>query len=349
MSEVAGGAEPVSAADELESEYELLGELGRGGMAIVYRARERELDRQVAIKVVRASETADDEAVARLAREARTIAHLQHPNIVTLYSVKRLRGNRLALIMQLVPGRTLRDELDAGALPIERAEQILREIGSALAHAHANGIVHRDVKPENIFIDETTGRALLSDFGVARSLHADNNLTVPGMAIGTPTYMSPEQIDGRAIDGRSDLYSLGLVGWEMLAGQRPWDGESLYNVIFRQKHEELPALDEVRPGIPDRIHYFVDGLLRKRPESRWESAERFLQRLSSADEPPGVRQWNEARRRRRRDKSSSGARAIASAESLALATMPFRRPAAGEEQRALASTPAAPVTVDAPS
>ena len=122
------------------------------------------------------------------------------------------------------------------------------------------------------FIDETTGHALLSDFGVARSIEPDSQLTATGTTIGTPAYMSPEQIDGGELDGRSDLYSLGLVGWEMLTGRRPWEGESLYSVIYKQKREELPPIDELRKDTPDRLIYLVEGATRKSPSDRWRSA-----------------------------------------------------------------------------
>src|SRR5215207_4618697 len=188
-----GDTEAHVATTDLESDYEILGELGRGATAVVYRARDRELGREVAIKVIRPKFADDDETVARLAREARTVAQLQHPNIVTLFAVRRVRDGSLALVMQLVPGRTLREILnEQGAWSFERTDRVLRDVAGALAHAHERGIVHRDVKPENIFIDENTGHALLSDFGVARSMESDT-LTATGTAIGTPSYMSPEQ------------------------------------------------------------------------------------------------------------------------------------------------------------
>lgn len=171
---------------ELDTEYECLGELGRGGMAVVYRARERSLGRDVAIKVVRPRFHSDSESVARLAREARTVAQLEHPNIVSLHAVKQL-NNGLALVMQLVPGMTLKAALARGPLSAGEAELVLRDIARALAYAHRCGVVHRDVKPENIFLDEITGRALLSDFGVARSIEENTELTATGTAIGTPT------------------------------------------------------------------------------------------------------------------------------------------------------------------
>src|SRR3712207_5282001 len=159
---------------ELEAEYEVVRELGRGGMAVVYLARDRELRREVAIKVVQAQYAANAEVVARFAREARTVAALDHPNIVTLYAVRKLADGSLALVMQYVPGETLQQALERdGAFAFARARQILADVAHALSYAHARGIVHRDVKPENVFIDARTGRALLSDFGIARSGELD--------------------------------------------------------------------------------------------------------------------------------------------------------------------------------
>jgi serine/threonine protein kinase/alpha-tubulin suppressor-like RCC1 family protein len=321
-----GGAERGWPA-ELDAEYELVSELGRGAMAVVYRARDRELGREVAIKVVRARFAADEEAVARLAREARTVAQLEHPNIVGLYSVRRLPDQSLALVMQMVPGRTLKRALqEDGPFTAERAEDVLRDIARALAYAHRCGIVHRDVKPENIFLDEVTGRALLSDFGVARSLEGSTELTATGTVIGTPTYMAPEQIDGGRLDGRSDLYSLGMVGWEMLTGRRPWAGETLYSVIYRQKHELLPPVDEYRDDVAARLQYLIEGLLHKNPDRRWSSAARLLS-LMALDAPlPGFREWDAARRRRRRSRPTSDPRERGESRTTpALETMKFRR------------------------
>ncbi len=277
---------------ELSNEYELLGELGRGGSAVVYRAQDRSLGREVAIKVVhpRAAVPGDD-PVARLAREARTVAQLQHPNIVTVFAVRRLRSGGLALVMQMVPGNTLKAVIQRdGPLAPDRAERILRDVAQALAYAHARGVVHRDVKPENIFLDEESGRALLSDFGIARSDEHDS-MTMTGTALGTPFYMSPEQVEGGTLDGRSDLYSLGLVAWEMLTGRRPWDGESLYNVIYKQKHEELPPIEALRPGVPTRLQYLVERMLQKRPAARWAGAEGLLAQLSHSVLPSDYGKW----------------------------------------------------------
>jgi TonB family protein len=273
--------------NELTGEYEIIGELGRGGTSIVYRARERELGREVAIKVVRSSHTDDTEAVARLAREAKLVAMLRHPNIVPLLSIRHLTDG-LALIMQHVPGRTLKRAIkEDGPMSVAMTEHVLREIGSALDYAHKkHGIVHRDIKPENIYLDEEVGRALLSDFGIARTTESESNLTLVGTALGTPAYMSPEQIDGTALDGRSDLYSLGLVAHEMLSGQQPWAGNNLYTIIYKQKNEELPALSSFRSDIPGYLQRAVDGLLRKNADERFADATQFIGHLPSSNAVP---------------------------------------------------------------
>ncbi len=284
---------------ELSNEYELLSELGRGGSAIVYRALDRALGRDVAIKVVhpRAAAPGDD-PVARLAREARTVAQLQHPNIVTVFAVRRLHSGGLALVMQLVPGSTLKQVIQRESpLAPDRVERVVRDVASALSYAHARGVVHRDVKPENIFIEDGTGRALLADFGIARSDEHDS-MTLTGTALGTPFYMSPEQVEGGTLDGRSDLYSLGLVAWEMLTGRRPWDGESLYNVIYKQKHEELPPIEALRSGVSLRLQYLVERMLQKRPAARWAGADGLLAQLGHAVLPSDYGRWQGTLKRR---------------------------------------------------
>jgi TonB family protein len=280
--------EPSEAARfrQLEADYDILGELGRGGTSVVYRARERALGRDVAIKVVRSTHLDNTEVVARLAREARLVAALRHPNIVPLLSVRHL-SDGLALIMQHVPGRTLKRAIrEQGPLPAATVEHVLREIGAALEYAHKrHGIVHRDIKPENIYLDEDVGRILLSDFGIARSTEGDSTLTLVGTALGTPAYMSPEQIDGIALDGRSDLYSLGLVAHEMLTGRQPWAGHNLYTIIYKQKHEELPPVSQFRNDVPPYLLHAVDDLLRKDAAERCPDAAHLLAQLSSTPLP----------------------------------------------------------------
>jgi alpha-tubulin suppressor-like RCC1 family protein/tRNA A-37 threonylcarbamoyl transferase component Bud32 len=274
---------------ELADDFDIQAEIGRGGTAVVYVARERALDRRVAIKVIRGRYAADDELVARLEREARLVARLTHPNVVGLHSVRRLRHGSLALVMQYVPGHTLRDELRRrGPLSAPRARRVLVEVGRALAAAHAHGIVHRDVKPENIHLAHDTGRVLLGDFGSATPLDADNRLTIPGMTIGTPGYMAPELVDGGTATPAADLYSLGLVGWEMLAGQQPWTGSTLFEVLAFRKHGQLAPIAELRPDVPRALAAAVERATQAEPAQRWESAAALVAALGGGVAPVGV-------------------------------------------------------------
>jgi serine/threonine protein kinase/alpha-tubulin suppressor-like RCC1 family protein len=272
-------AEEIPAA--VEADYEIVRELGRGGTAVVYLARERSNGAEVAIKLVRAKYLQDDEALARFAREARFVAQLDHPNIVPLHAVLDLGSAGIALVMGHIAGRTLKQLIhDEGRLSTDRVERVIRDVASALGAAHAMGIVHRDVKPENIFVDDD-GRALLADFGVARSMTGDTQLTMSGVAIGTPAYMAPEQIDGVELDGRGDIYSLGLVAWQMLTGLRPWDGESLYAVLYHQKHEYLPDVREMRPDVPDRIADVIAVAIEKERDARWKNVHELIDALDN--------------------------------------------------------------------
>ena len=271
----------------LERDYELIRELGQGGMAAVYLARRRDTGRLVAIKAVRSRYLDDDDALRRFTREARTVADLDHPNIVRTEAIEQIGDRAVAIIMEYVPGGTVRDRLrEYGAFSAEDAESVLRDVANALGYAHRRGIVHRDVKPENVFLDQRTGRALLSDFGIARRIEGDVPITLLGAALGTPQYMSPEQIDGSQIDGRSDIYSLGVLGWELLTGRRPWAGENLYSIIYKQKHETLPRITALRPRVPANLLFAIEGALVKDRARRWQSIDEFLQQLTY--NPPPV-------------------------------------------------------------
>jgi alpha-tubulin suppressor-like RCC1 family protein/tRNA A-37 threonylcarbamoyl transferase component Bud32 len=266
----------------LEPEYWILGEIGRGGTAIVYLARDRATGEEVAIKLIRPKYIEDEEAVARFAREARFVAQLNHPNVVGVHQVLDLGASGIALVMAHIEGRTLKQVIQEDRpLSVEFVVDVVRQVAAALAAAHRMGIVHRDVKPENIFID-LDGRALLADFGVARSMSGDTQLTMHGVAIGTPSYMAPEQIDGDSLDGRADVYSLGLVAWEMLTGRRPWDGESLYAVLYHQRHHELPDVRDMRPDVSDQIADALAGAIEKDPTARWQSMDELIDALDGA-------------------------------------------------------------------
>jgi hypothetical protein len=272
------------AIDSIEGEFELIREIGRGATAVVYLLRDRALERDVALKVIRTGFGGDEEALARLQREARLVAQLTHPNIVKLYGTHRLPDGSFALLMEHVPGRNLKEVLrEEGAFTAQQTVEVLKDVASALAYAHRRRIVHRDVKPENIYIDEEVGAARLADFGVARPWDQDARLTLPGASLGTPAYMSPEQIDGLEVDGRSDVYSLGLVGYEMLLGQHPWEGENVFTIIYRQKNEELP-LEALRLDDHPVLASILGKALEKDPDARWESAVAFLEQLARAEE-----------------------------------------------------------------
>jgi alpha-tubulin suppressor-like RCC1 family protein/tRNA A-37 threonylcarbamoyl transferase component Bud32 len=266
----------------LDPEYWILGEIGRGGTAIVYLARERATGAEVAIKLIRPKYLEDEEAVARFAREARYVAQLAHPNVVGVQRVLDLGAGGIALVMTHINGRTLKQVIhDERPLPQEFVTRVVRDVAAALSAAHAMGIIHRDVKPENVFITED-GRALLADFGVARSMSGETQLTMHGVAIGTPSYMAPEQIEGEQLDGRADIYSLGLVAWEMFTGHRPWEGDSLYAVLYHQRHHELPDVRDMRPDVSDDVADVIAGAIEKDPSARWQSMDELIAALDGA-------------------------------------------------------------------
>jgi serine/threonine-protein kinase len=228
-------AEPAAEGDhvraaleaKLHAQYRIVRLLGRGGMGAVYLARDLALDREVAIKVLKADSSAR-EVQEQLRREARTAARLSHPNVVPLHAFGELEGMPY-FVMGYVRGESLAARLRRdGRLPEEDARRILADLADALQHAHRQGVVHRDVKPDNVLLDDDSGRALLTDFGVARALGGSETLTAAGKVVGTPSYMSPEQAAGRAdIDGRSDIYSLGVMAYAMLSGRLPFEGKTL--------------------------------------------------------------------------------------------------------------------------
>src|SRR6185295_6966112 len=270
----------------LETSYELIRELAQRGPAAVYLARHRESGKLVAIKAMQARYLDDADALQRFAREARTVADLNHPNIVRTEAIEQFGDRAVAIIMEYMAGGTVRDRLrEYGAFSAEDAESVLRDVAAALGYAHRRGIVHRDVRPENVFLEKSTGRALLADFGIARRIEEDAPITLLGASLGTPQYMSPEQIDGSELDGRSDIYSLGVLGWELLTGKRPWAGANLYGVIYKQKHEELPRITSLRPRVPANLLFAIEGALVKDRDRRWQSAQEFLAQLTYSPPP----------------------------------------------------------------
>ena len=251
-------------------EYEILGELGRGGMATVYLAHEIALDRKVAIKVMAPALTLGAGMVERFKREARTAANLSHPNIIPVYAVREA-GELLFFVMKLVEGTPLDSIMrELVKLPVPMVEAILAQVGGAFGYAHRRGVVHRDIKPGNILIDEE-GWAIVTDFGIAKVAESEG-LTLTGTAVGTPTYMSPEQCSSAALDGRSDQYSLGVVAYEMLAGHPPFTGAAMA-LMYGHCHATVPSLLEERPDCPPALAAAVMRMLEKDPKARWPSME----------------------------------------------------------------------------
>ncbi|HEX9755944.1 MAG TPA: serine/threonine-protein kinase, partial [Gemmatimonadales bacterium] len=260
-------------------EYEILGELGTGGMATVYLAHDLALDRKVAIKVMSPMLLYGPGMAERFRREARTAAALSHPNIIPIYRVREAEG-LLFFVMKLVQGTPLDAVIkELGPLPIPTVEAILAQVGSAVGYAHRHGIVHRDIKPGNILIDEE-GWAVVTDFGIAKVLEADA-LTLTGMAVGTPTYMSPEQCEGGEITGASDQYSLGVVAYEMLAGRPPFRETTVVALMLAHATREPPALPELRADCPESLRRVVERMLAKNPAARWPSLESAVSEIGA--------------------------------------------------------------------
>ena len=238
----------------LSPTFELDREIGRGGMGIVYLARDRRLKRGVAIKVLPPELSFRSDIRSRFLREAETAAQLSHPNIVPIFTVDEREG-LVFFVMAYIDGDTLARRLEGNArVPVPEARRLLTEVASALAYAHSRGVIHRDIKPDNILLSSDGGRAMVTDFGIARAISntsgADSRLTATGVAIGTPTYMSPEQCAGdREVDGRSDLYSLGVVAYQMLSGDVPFRGTGTGALLVKHISEKpVPILERSDGG-----------------------------------------------------------------------------------------------------
>lgn len=263
------------------AQYLLERELGRGGMGVVFLARELSLDRMVAIKLLPPALATDPAIRERFLREARTAAQLSHPNIVPIYRADTA-DELVYFAMGFVDGETLAERLAArGPLPPAEAVRILREVAWALAYAHARGVVHRDVKPENIMLERGSGRVTVTDFGIARDVRA-SALTADGMVMGSVHYMSPEQVAGSDIDGRSDLYALGVVAFQLLSGKLPFDAPQASAVLLMQATRAAPSLVSVAPAIPAPLAMVVDRCLRKDPAERYPTGEALADALTQA-------------------------------------------------------------------
>jgi len=268
----------VSSPPEKVGRYEIRGEIGRGAMGRVYRGFDPQLGREVAIKMIATSLAGGrddgDEVAARFLREARVAARLQHPGVVAVYDAGR-EGDGLYLVMELVDGETLAERLSRGEFPsIEEALDIVAQAADALAAAHATQIVHRDIKPGNLMITRG-GRVKVADFGVAKAVGESTELTRTGMMVGSPAYMAPEQVKGQSLDGRSDLFSLGVVLYEMLLKRKPFPADTVTSLVYQILHEDPMADAAIAASLRPGVSEFLRQALAKDREERIPDAETF--------------------------------------------------------------------------
>ena len=284
----------------LAGEYSLQRELGRGGMGVVYLARDVQLDRDVAIKVLPLNLARTEEFRERFLREARTAAGLSHPNIVPIHRVGEADGF-VFFVMSYIEGETLGERLRArGPLQPSEAARIMREVAWALAYAHGRGIVHRDVKPDNIMLEAPSGRAIVMDFGIAHGGAQPGIAMDDERVMGTAHFMSPEQAANDPIDGRSDIYSLGVVGYLALSGRLPFEEPNLPELLSRQANDTPMSVARVSPGIPPALSAAIDRCLSLDPELRFADAEALAAALAPAPDTrqalePQLRAWLTAR------------------------------------------------------
>jgi HAMP domain-containing protein len=275
-----GGVEAGLMGIRMAGRYQILGQIGRGGMATVFKAHDPGLGRDVAVKFLHATLCADEEYRARFLREARAAGGLSHPNIVTVHDVGEIDG-RPYMAMELLEGQTLSDTMQEGqALPVRDVIIMGIQLSRALDYAHSRGVVHRDIKPGNIMLVKATRTIKVADFGIA---HVDTpgatQRTRVGDIIGTPQYMSPEQAMGEKLDGRSDLFSLGIVLYQMLTGQRPFQGEGLVALVMKITHEEPPPMEKLRPNIPPALRRVVERCLSKERDKRFQTGRELTDAL----------------------------------------------------------------------
>lgn len=271
----------VTTGDTVGGRYLLEERIASGGMGTVFKALDQRLGRTVAFKVLKPELAHDDRSVERFRREARAVAALAHPNIANVYDYGEDRGSHF-IVMELAPGKDLARVLEAEApLSPERTARIAAQIAAALGHAHSAGVVHRDVKPANVIVsDDHTVK--VTDFGIARAA-GDSNLTATGTLLGTATYLSPEQAQGVPLDARSDIYSLGIVMYEMLTGEVPFPGESAINVAMRHLSEDVPAPSETAEGVPAWLDAVVVKATRRDPLDRFGDGNDLADALAGSE------------------------------------------------------------------
>jgi tRNA A-37 threonylcarbamoyl transferase component Bud32 len=260
--------------------YQIVAPLGEGGMAAVYKAYQPGMERYVALKVLPRSYADDPQFLARFQREAKLLAQLQHPHILPVFDFGQSEGYTY-IVMPFIPSGTLTGQLSGAPLPLARIRQVIAQVGDALNYAHARGMIHRDIKPSNILIDES-GNCLLTDFGLARMVEDAVNLTSTGTIMGTPAYMSPEQGSGSKIDSRSDIYSLGVVLFEMATGRVPFQAETPIAIVFKHVQDPLPPARSINPDLPEAVELVILKSLAKNPEDRYQTAADMVRAIQAA-------------------------------------------------------------------
>jgi predicted Ser/Thr protein kinase len=265
--------------------YKILGTLGKGGMGIVYRGLDPDIERDVAIKTIRfdnfSDGTAKDDLMGRFIREARAAGKMTHSNIVTVYDVCR-EDDLTYIVMQFIEGQSLQAAMDAGtSFTPQQCAQLMKPICDALDYAHGCGIVHRDIKPANILIDKN-GKPYIADFGVARM--EESTMTRSGTTVGTLSFMSPEQIKGQEIDGRSDLFSLGVILYELLTGKMPFDGDNISTIVYKIVNEQPRRMAEINKNLPPGYDAVIHKALAKNPEDRFQTCQALASSLENAEQ-----------------------------------------------------------------
>jgi len=255
--------------------YKIVGKLGQGGMATVYKAHELSLNRVVALKVLSSQLSEDEAYIKRFQREAQAAAQLNHPNIVQIYAIGEEQGVHY-FAMEYIKGKSLAHiRQEQGVLEPEDAIPLIRQVAEALVEAHKVGLVHRDIKPSNIMID-AAGRPKVMDFGIAYVSYANTKLTRDGSIIGTPEYLSPEQCEGKTVDQRSDIYSLGVTLYELLSGKTPYEADTPVSMLMKIVKGEFPPLQEVNPNVPEPLRAIVDKMMLKDVQQRYQKMEEVI-------------------------------------------------------------------------
>ncbi|HEV8463223.1 MAG TPA: protein kinase [Gaiellaceae bacterium] len=263
----------------LSDRYELEELVGTGGMSSVFRAHDRLLDRKVALKVLHQQYTEDAEYVERFRHEARSVASLSHPNVVTVIDRGEHEGRQF-IVFEYVDGENLKKLIERGPLPVDQALQLALQIARGLSFAHQQGLVHRDVKPQNVLLNGN-GQAKVTDFGIARSLDVKHGMTQTGTVLGTSDYIAPEQAQGQRVDAQTDVYSLGVVLYEMLTSDVPFEGENFVAVAMQHISQPAPHVRAVRPDVPPRVDAAVQRAMAKEPQDRFPSMAAFCQELEA--------------------------------------------------------------------